>query len=62
MKDYIELYHPDLPAGRQRTYDQLWAIVKVAWESISDETLRTCVGSMKERCEAVIKAEGGHTK
>jgi transposase len=62
MKDWIELHHPDLPAGKQRTYDQLRAIVKEAWEAISDDTLRTLVESMKERCQAVIDAKGGHTK
>ncbi|KAF1935857.1 hypothetical protein EJ02DRAFT_506836 [Clathrospora elynae] len=30
MKDYIELNHPDLPAGKQRTYDQLRVIVQEA--------------------------------
>jgi hypothetical protein len=62
MKDYIENHYPDLPAGRQRTYDQLRQIVQEAWDSITDEVLRELIGSMKERCQAVIDADGGHTK
>jgi hypothetical protein len=61
MKDYIE-HHPDLPAGKQRTYDQLRQIVQEAWNAVSDQTLSSLIESMKERCEAVIAAEGGHTK
>lgn len=62
MKDYIENCYPDLPAGRQRTYDQLRQIVQEAWDSITDEVLRELIGSMKDRCQAVIDADGGHTK
>jgi transposase len=28
MKEYIEVNYPDLPGGRQRTYDQLRKIVQ----------------------------------
>ncbi|KAF1946614.1 hypothetical protein EJ02DRAFT_493737, partial [Clathrospora elynae] len=62
MKDWIELNHPDLPAGRQRSYDQLCDIVKQAWEAITPEYLESLVISMRERCQAVIDAEGGYTK
>jgi transposase len=62
MKDYIEHHHPDLPAGKQRTYDQLRQIVQEAWNAVSDQTLSSLIESMKERCEAVIAADGGHTK
>jgi len=30
MKDWIELHYPDLPAGKQRTYDQLRESVREA--------------------------------
>jgi transposase len=30
MKDYIEVYYPDLPGGRQHSYDQLRGIVQEA--------------------------------
>jgi transposase len=62
IKDYIEHHYPDLPAGKQRTYDQLRQIVQEAWNAVSDQTLSSLIESMKERCEAVIAAEGGHTK
>jgi transposase len=62
MKDYIETYYPDMPAGRQPTYDQLRGIVQEAWDSITPEDLRDIIGTMKDRCQAVIDAKGGHTK
>jgi transposase len=62
MKDWIELNHPDLPGGKQRTYDQLRAIVQEAWDSITPEYLDSLVDSMRERCQAVIDAQGGYTK
>lgn len=62
MKDWIAANHPDLPAGKQRTHDQLRVIVQEAWETITPEYLQSLVDSMRERCEAVIEAEGGHTK
>jgi transposase len=39
MKDYIELHYPDLPAGRQRTYDEFRRIVREAWDSIGEDVL-----------------------
>jgi transposase len=62
MKDYIECCYPDLPSGKQRTYDQLREIVKEAWDSITIEVLRDLIESMPARCQAVIDAKGGHTK
>jgi transposase len=62
MKNWIEKHHPDQPAGRQRTYDQLRAIVQEAWDSITPEYLDWLIDSMGQRCKDVIKAEGYHTK
>lgn len=62
MKDYIESHYPDLPGGRQYTYDQLRSIVQEAWDPISIELLTELLNSMPDRCLAVIEAEGGHTK
>lgn len=62
MKDYIEENYPDLPYGKQRTYDQLRTIVQEAWESITEDVLRDLVDSMQARCQAVIDAKGSHTK
>jgi hypothetical protein len=62
MKDYIEVHYPDRLGGRQYTYDQLREILREAWDSISAETLKEIIDSMKDRCEAVFLAEGSHTK
>jgi hypothetical protein len=62
MEDYIESCYPDLPCGKQRTYEQLREIVKEAWHYIPPEVLEDLIDSMKNRCEAVINADGGYTK
>ena len=62
MKDYIEARYPDLPGGKQYTYDRLRGIVQEAWDSITPELLGDLLGTMKERCQAVIDAGGGYTK
>jgi transposase len=62
MKDYIESCYPDIPCGKQRSYEELRRFVKEAWEYISPEMLRDLMDSMKDRCQAVIDARGGHTK
>jgi ketohexokinase/beta-glucosidase len=62
MKDYIESRYPDQEGGKQPTYDELRVIVREAWESISIEFLRELIDSMHDRCQAVIDADGGHTK
>jgi hypothetical protein len=62
MKDYIEINYPDLPGGRQYTYEQLRGIVREAWDSISLDFLRELIESMPARCQAVIEAKGGYTK
>ena len=62
MKDFIERNHPDLPGGKQRTPDQLRSIVREAWDSITPECLQSLIESMPARCQAVINAQGSHTK
>ena len=62
MKDYIEAHYPDLPGERQRTYDELRRIVNDAWDSITPDDFREVIGTMRDRCQAVIDAQGGHTK
>lgn len=61
MKDHIEQHYPDLPGGRQYSYDQLRGMGCEAWESVTPEMLTEVVGTMRERCQAVIDAQGGHT-
>lgn len=62
MKDYIELRYPDLYGGKQLSYDQLRIAVREAWDSIPASYLVELIESMPNRCQAVIDADGGHTK
>lgn len=62
MKDYIQENYPDPAGGKQRPYDELRVIVQEAWDSITMDVLRALIDSMPERCQAVIDADGGHTK
>jgi transposase len=62
MKDWIEAHYLDLPAGKQRTYDQLCEMVREAWDAITEEYINSLLDSITERCQAVIDAKGGYTK
>jgi hypothetical protein len=42
------------------SYDQLRVAVKEAWEIIAEEELAELIGTMHDRCQAVIDAKGGH--
>jgi transposase len=44
------------------TMEQLQDCVEAAWEATSVELLRTLVHSMPRRCQAVVDAQGDHTK
>jgi transposase len=56
MKDYIQEHYPQVHSS----YKRLRAAIQEAWESITRERIRELVHSMRERCQAVIDAEGGH--
>jgi transposase len=58
IKDYIGEKHPDI----HRSYPKLRAAIVEAWESIAHEDILDLIRSMPERCQAVIDAEGWHTK
>ena len=62
MKDKIEYKYPDLNGGKRRSSDQIRAIVKEAWDSVSTQELTNLIESMHDRCQAVIDADGGPTK
>ncbi|KAI0997691.1 hypothetical protein K3495_g10497 [Podosphaera aphanis] len=62
MKDKIEYKYPDLNGGRRRLSDQIRAIVKEAWDSVSTQELTDLIKSMHDRCQAVIDADGGPSK
>ena len=59
IKDWIQEYDPTV----HRNYRRLRAAVIQAWESILCNEVRTLIrDTMRERCQAVIDAQGGKTK
>lgn len=58
MKDYIQKRYP----GVYSSYKRLKEVVLEAWESITHERIKELVREMPDRCQAVITAQGGHTK
>jgi ketohexokinase/beta-glucosidase len=59
IKDYyIQEKYPDI----HRSYPRLRAAVCEAWNSITEEDIQDLIKSMHNRCQAVIDAEGWHTK
>ena len=44
------------------TYDQLRGAVKDTWDKVGQFEFETFIHSMKDRCKAVIQAEGRFTK
>ena len=44
------------------SYDQLREAVLEAWEAVPEDWLIQLVREMRERCQAVIDANGMHTK
>jgi transposase len=47
-KDQIESCSPDLPCGKQRTYEKFCEIVKGAWHHISPGVLEDLIDGMKD--------------
>ena len=41
---------------------ELWERVQVEWDKIRSEMCQNLIESMLRRVEAVVKANGGHTK
>ena len=62
MKKYIKTKYPDSDRGKRISPKKLREVVEEAWQSILDEDLRRLVESMPARFQAVIRANGGHTK
>lgn len=58
MKDYIQAHYPKVHSS----YKRLREVIQEAWESISHERIIELVHSMRERCQAVIEADGWYTK
>ena len=59
MKDWIQEQYPN---DEQLSYDRLREVVRASWDALPDQFLKDLIDSMQARCEAVIAAEGGHTK
>lgn len=59
IKDWIQEQYPN---DEQLSYDQLREVVRASWDALPEQFLKDLIDSMQARCEAVIAAEGGHTK
>lgn len=55
LKDRIGKHFP-------KTREEVITAVQQEWDSLKDFDMATFVSSIKERCQAVIDAEGGHTR
>jgi len=58
MKDYIQAKYGEI----HRSYPRLREAVIEAWNAVTDEQVKELIKSMHDRCQAVIDAEGWHTK
>lgn len=58
IKDYIQEKHPDI----HWSYPRLQEAVIEAWNAITNEQIQELIGTMRDRCQAVIDAQGGYTK
>ena len=58
IKDYIKEKYPEIHSS----YPRLRATVCEAWNSIIEEDIQGLIKPMHDRCQAVIDAEGWHTK
>ena len=57
MKNYLQDNYPE-----SMGYDQLRAAVNNTWDQVGQYEFQLLIDSMKERCEAVTKAECWITK
>ena len=58
LKDYVEAKYPEI----HRSYPRLREAGNKAWNSIINEDIRDIIRTMRDRCQAVIDADGWHTK
>jgi hypothetical protein len=58
MKDYIQEHYPKVYSS----YKNLRIAIQEAWESITHEQIRGLIRGMRDRCKAVIAAQGYSTK
>ena len=58
--DLLKRRQRELPQAH--TLAQLQRIIGRVWRNIAQATIQIYIGSMRRRCQAVINANGGHTK
>jgi hypothetical protein len=58
MKDWIQEQFDD----KLYSYDALRVAITAAWEAIDEGYLTELLESMPQRCQAVIAADGNHTR
>jgi DDE superfamily endonuclease len=58
MKDWIQDHYDD----NLRGYDQLREAITAAWNAVPESYLLELLESMPARCQAVIDANGMHTR
>ena len=59
MKDYLEEHYGD---EKNPGYNALRAWVKEAWEALPDQYWQDLLATMHDRMQAMIDANGLHTK
>ena len=57
MKDWIAKYYPEYTPNRKGNR----RIVEEAWAAVGNDIFKRQIRSMRARCEAIIRAEGGYT-
>ena len=63
MKQWIsDKYGVSIENNSRLAYTRLKEIVQEAWDAITEDDLFCLLNSMKARCQAVINAQGGHTR
>ena len=58
IKDWIQEHYDD----HLRGYDELQEVITAAWNAVPTEYLLELLESMSVRCQAVIDANGMHTR
>ncbi|KAI0996199.1 hypothetical protein K3495_g11977 [Podosphaera aphanis] len=63
IKDHVYTTYGDSDRGRRRHANEVRPLVQEAWnECTQPECLLDIIKEMRGRCEAVITAQGGHTR
>jgi hypothetical protein len=65
LKEILYERHPHLlymKGKEEKDIAYLFECILDAWKAMPSDYIYSCIGSMEERCKAVIKAEGWYTK